>query len=427
MNETKSEDAAKVTEEAATAAVEPPKKKQRKCPLKGSTRVQFGSTIDKAMRAQFGYLGLQEMETVKEIGKTRTRNHVNPLGKGFLTPIDPPDWATVFADPTLPLFVDIGCAAGRYGLQAAQHPSWKGHNHLGLEIRLPLVIRANCWAKNLKLTNVHYLTCSANASLYGLLKAYPGPVSWVCVQFPDPQFKRKHHKRRVVQDQFLKELSEVMLPGSTFFVQSDVEEAAAQMRDRTSLSGFFTRKGDYSPRSELISLDKCCGDGGDLWTVDGKRDLQDDGKPVPPPPKKKKKSRTEERQKKLAAAAAAKEAADQAGEAGEAGEDKSEGKAEEAEEAEEVAVAPTPAVEIAEVPVPAVPVPVVPKNMDTTNAVSPNHPDYGDWLLGPNPTEVPTEREVQNTALKLPIYRAVFTRTELAFKPEEDKEEKQSS
>ena len=34
--------------------------------------------------------------------------------------------------------------------------------------------------------------------------------------------------------------------------------------------------------------------------------------------------------------------------------------------------------------------------------------DYGDWRIGPNPVGAPTEREVQNTALGLPVYRALF-------------------
>ncbi|KAH9262966.1 hypothetical protein BASA82_000020 [Batrachochytrium salamandrivorans] len=37
--------------------------------------------------------------------------------------------------------------------------------------------------------------------------------------------------------------------------------------------------------------------------------------------------------------------------------------------------------------------------------------DYGDWRIGENPMGVPTEREVQNEALGLPIYRALFVRT----------------
>lgn len=37
-------------------------------------------------------------------------------------------------------------------------------------------------------------------------------------------------------------------------------------------------------------------------------------------------------------------------------------------------------------------------------------PDYGDWLEeDENPIGTPTEREVQNAALGLPVYRSVFT------------------
>ena len=41
--------------------------------------------------------------------------------------------------------------------------------------------------------------------------------------------------------------------------------------------------------------------------------------------------------------------------------------------------------------------------------------DYGDWLLDGNPLGVPTERESQNKALKLPIYRCLYIRNDLEY------------
>lgn len=53
----------------------------------------------------------------------------------------------------------------------------------------------------------------------------------VLLQFPDPHFKRKHRKRRVVQPQLVAALAQLMAPGGRVLLQSDVEEVAVAMRD----------------------------------------------------------------------------------------------------------------------------------------------------------------------------------------------------
>eukprot|EP00515_Schizochytrium_aggregatum_P008219 CAMPEP_0202076886 /NCGR_PEP_ID=MMETSP0964-20121228/5060_1 /ASSEMBLY_ACC=CAM_ASM_000500 /TAXON_ID=4773 /ORGANISM="Schizochytrium aggregatum, Strain ATCC28209" /LENGTH=362 /DNA_ID=CAMNT_0048644139 /DNA_START=58 /DNA_END=1146 /DNA_ORIENTATION=+ len=277
--------------------------------------------IDQAFREVFGPLGLEEVANKEKIGKTKTRNHVNPLASKFQTPISPPSWAEIYKDVSRPLWIDIGCAQGRFGIQMAGHPKWKSHNHLGLEIRAPHVERANAWAKGKGLDNLHYIACNANTSLKVILSTYPGPVSHVAVQFPDPQFKKKHHKRRVVNSGLMDVLAEGLKEGAHVFFQSDVEEAAAQMRDRADLCEYFKREGEYTARDEMFDA-AACADGSDdsLWTNDGKRAKF-----------------SEESDKQPA--------------------------------------------------------------------------DYGDWLMGPNPIGVMTEREVQNTTLEEPVHRAMFVRT----------------
>ena len=99
----------------------------------------------------------------------------------------------------------------------------------------------------------------------GLLRGYPGPLALACVQYPDPHFKERHRKRRVVQAPFAVALAEALSPRSgpssspsgekedggggggggddggdssdlrrapigRLFLQSDVEEVASSMR-----------------------------------------------------------------------------------------------------------------------------------------------------------------------------------------------------
>ena len=146
----------------------------------------------------------------------RVREHVNPLSSKYQTPPSIPDWGTLYAQPDLPLHLDIGCARGRFVLQLAQiEPRW---NYLGLEIRGPLVDQANQWRTEQGSQNLHYLSCNANNTLRPLLQSLPsGWLQRVTIQFPDPWFKKRHHKRRVVQPELFKTWLIFCLAGRSCF------------------------------------------------------------------------------------------------------------------------------------------------------------------------------------------------------------------
>jgi len=171
----------------------------------------------------------------------RVRQHVNPLSEKYQTPIDPPDWSQVYTHPERPLLLDIGCAAGRFLLQmATQQPDW---NYLGLEIREPLVQRANKLRDEAGLTNLHYLFCNANNSLSPLLASLPpSALQQVTIQFPDPWFKKRHQKRRVVQPEIVEAIAIFLIPQGTVFLQSDVEDVLLEMGDRFQENSTFRRE-----------------------------------------------------------------------------------------------------------------------------------------------------------------------------------------
>lgn len=173
----------------------------------------------------------------------RVRQHVNPLSSKYQTPVTPPDWRRVYANPTQPLHLDIGCARGHFLVNMAQQqPDW---NFLGLEIRQPLVEQANEWREASGLTNLFFLFCNANNSLRPLLRSLPaGVLHRVSIQFPDPWFKKRHQKRRVVQPALVAELADYLVTGGAVFLQSDVEEVAVEMCDRVQEHSAFLRQGD---------------------------------------------------------------------------------------------------------------------------------------------------------------------------------------
>lgn len=170
----------------------------------------------------------------------RVRQHVNPLSHKYQTTVEKLDWAEIYQDPQRPLHIDIGCAKGYFVSRMAElQPEW---NFLGIEIRAPLVDYALQQRDRAGLTNLHFLFCNANASLTELLQTLPSGVLWqVSIQFPDPWFKKRHQKRRVVQPELVQTLVTYLPVGGRVVLQSDVEEVAVEMCDRFSEHPTFQR------------------------------------------------------------------------------------------------------------------------------------------------------------------------------------------
>ncbi|MEB3234712.1 MAG: tRNA (guanosine(46)-N7)-methyltransferase TrmB [Cyanobacteriota bacterium] len=168
------------------------------------------------------------------------RQHVNPLSRFYQLPRILPPLQELFPRSELPLHLDIGSARGRFLLALAQQQdSW---NHLGLEIRRPLVTAAEADRMALKLDNLRFLFCNANVSLQDWLGALSaGRLQRVTIQFPDPWFKTKHHKRRVLQPELLLALAAAQQSGQELFVQSDVLAVIEPMVAVIEASGCYER------------------------------------------------------------------------------------------------------------------------------------------------------------------------------------------
>ncbi len=172
----------------------------------------------------------------------RVRQHVNPLSGKYQATVENPDWETVFANPQQPLHIDIGCGKGVFLLQMAQlQPEW---NFLGLEIRKPVVESAQKRQQETGLSNLHFMYCNVNISLRALLESWGdrNPLQQVSIQFPDPWFKKRHQKRRVLQPELVSTLVEFLPPSGRVVVQSDVEEVAVDMCDRLAENPHLQRQ-----------------------------------------------------------------------------------------------------------------------------------------------------------------------------------------
>lgn len=158
--------------------------------------------------------------------RVRIHQHVNPLSPFFNFVSEPLDFAEIFANPNLPLHLDIGCGRGRFLLKMAE--SFPKQNFLGLEIRQPIVAEANEIAQEKGLKNIHYEFTNATVSLDNLLKNIPlGVLQMVSIQFPDPWYKKRHAKRRMVKDAMVEAIAKYL--SGKVFIQTDVEFLAEEM------------------------------------------------------------------------------------------------------------------------------------------------------------------------------------------------------
>jgi tRNA (guanine-N7-)-methyltransferase len=75
-------------------------------------------------------------------------------------------------------------------------------------------------------------------------------VRRVFLHFPDPWWKKRHQKRLVMGDVFLDQVARLLEPGGELFVQTDVEDRAAQYAERIGSDPRFVPAGDEpaSPR-----------------------------------------------------------------------------------------------------------------------------------------------------------------------------------
>ena len=169
------------------------------------------------------------------------RQHVNPLSRFFQLPLSLPNKNVLFSKSHNPIHLDIGSAKGEFLIElASTYPNW---NFLGLEIREPLVALCEKKRKKLYLNNLKFLFCNVNVSLDEWLSDLDdGQLKRVSIQFPDPWFKRKHFKRRVLKTNLLNSIAKSMNENGEIFIQSDILKLFDSMTNTLDKSQYFNRK-----------------------------------------------------------------------------------------------------------------------------------------------------------------------------------------
>ena len=165
------------------------------------------------------------------------RQHVNPLSINFKQIEKIPSLNEMFGDSKSNLHLDIGCAAGEFLFDLALfNTSW---NYLGIEIREKLVKNAKFKVFRKEIKNLYFIFGNANNILNDFqCKFIIKNLKSISFNFPDPWFKKRHHKRRIIQPEFINILSNSLQKGTLIFVKTDVKDLFDYM-DHTITSNFY--------------------------------------------------------------------------------------------------------------------------------------------------------------------------------------------
>ncbi|WP_293785287.1 tRNA (guanosine(46)-N7)-methyltransferase TrmB [uncultured Aeromicrobium sp.] len=143
-----------------------------------------------------------------------------------------------------PVVTEIGSGHGESLVHAAaEHPEV---DFLGLEVYVPGVAQTLATMRRANVSNVRLAIVDAVPALSTMLPA--GALEELRVWFPDPWPKKRHHKRRLITDDFVPLAARVVKPGGVWRLATDWEEYADQMRGVLTRAETFVFTGDWSER-----------------------------------------------------------------------------------------------------------------------------------------------------------------------------------
>ncbi len=135
-----------------------------------------------------------------------------------------PDWSSVFKR-TAPLAIDIGFGNGESVVALAEaYPEW---NIIGIEVYRSGVGQLFRQLQEKNITNVRVICHDAVEVLQTAFAAQT--LQRAQIFFPDPWPKKRHHKRRLVQGNFITLLTERLVAGGVLALATDWQDYAEQM------------------------------------------------------------------------------------------------------------------------------------------------------------------------------------------------------
>jgi tRNA (guanine-N7-)-methyltransferase len=153
-----------------------------------------------------------------------------------------------------PVVVEIGFGNGQaLAWMAANEPD---KNFIGVEVHEPGVGRLLNALKDQQLDNVRVVMRDAIEVLTE--QALPASLDELRIYFPDPWPKKRHHKRRLIQPEFLRLIADRLKPGGLLHLATDwspyaewMLEALDQVRDLTNLGNPYVTRPAWRPQTHF--------------------------------------------------------------------------------------------------------------------------------------------------------------------------------
>jgi tRNA (guanine-N7-)-methyltransferase len=141
-----------------------------------------------------------------------------PFSKNFL------NFKQVFNNSN-PVVLEIGFGMGHATLEIAETNINK--NYIGIEVHTPGVGKVLNQIDINNLSNLKVIRNDAVEVIRSMIA--PGSLEGVHIFFPDPWPKKKHHKRRLINEGFIKELSFLIKKGGYIYITTDWEDYAEKI------------------------------------------------------------------------------------------------------------------------------------------------------------------------------------------------------
>ncbi len=158
-----------------------------------------------------------------------------------------PDWRHLLGDPAGALEVEMGSGHGGYALSFARDQP--DRVLVAIEQRAKFAEQLRARARRLGHANLVALQGDARLLAPRLFRA--GSLAAIHVHFPDPWWKRRHRRRRLVDDGMARLVFGLLAPGGLLDLRTDVELYAVQALDRLEATGFLNEagKGRFAERA----------------------------------------------------------------------------------------------------------------------------------------------------------------------------------
>lgn len=165
------------------------------------------------------------------------------------------NWQEVFGNDN-PVVFEIGFGMGVSLFEMAQNEP--NMNFVGVEVHRPGVGALLALAGEAGLDNLRVFCCDANEVINNML--VDQSLARLQLFFPDPWHKKRHHKRRLVQPEFLERITAKLALGGNIHMATDWEPYAEQMMEvleasdaieNTAGAGVFSPRPEYRPNTKF--------------------------------------------------------------------------------------------------------------------------------------------------------------------------------